>query len=152
MIPDFNDGVLPEGVHTCTLEEIAERFGRFDRSNRRQRLTQALMRYIREVRNLRIADALIIDGSFVTMKAEPNDIDLILVLRRAPNPGQELIPAEYNVASKSMVRSLYGFDIRAVTESSPEYRKYIELFSRIRPDDPELNTSERRKGMLRFEL
>src|SRR5436309_7858367 len=27
LVPDFIDGVLPDGVHTCTLEEVADRFG-----------------------------------------------------------------------------------------------------------------------------
>src|SRR5437773_328172 len=81
LIPDFIDGVLPNGVHVCTLEEVVQQFGRFQSSDRRLRLTEALKRYVKEVRALGIATALIIDGSYVTMKAKPSDIDMILILR-----------------------------------------------------------------------
>jgi len=35
-IPDLNeDGLLPEGIHEASLEEVRERFGRFQRTDRR---------------------------------------------------------------------------------------------------------------------
>jgi hypothetical protein len=39
MIPSFDqNGNLPEGIHDCTIEEAAERFGAFQRSDRRPQL------------------------------------------------------------------------------------------------------------------
>jgi hypothetical protein len=36
MIPPFNqDGYLPEGIYDCTMDETAERFGGFQKSDRR---------------------------------------------------------------------------------------------------------------------
>lgn len=44
-IPEFDeDGVLPEGVHDCTLDEVRERFCRFAGSDRRATLCRALLR------------------------------------------------------------------------------------------------------------
>jgi len=38
-IPDLNeDGLLSEGVHDCTLDEIGARFGRFQVTDRRIQL------------------------------------------------------------------------------------------------------------------
>src|SRR5438309_10715227 len=110
LIPGVIDGVLPDGVHACTLEEVVERFGRSQGSDRRQKLTDALKQYIEDVRSLGVAAALIIDGSYVTIKAKPNDIDLILVLRENLHSEHELVPAEYNVKSTRMVRRKYAFD------------------------------------------
>src|SRR5436190_450248 len=102
LIPTFIDGVLPEGIYRCSMEEVVQRFGAFQESDRRPRLTEALKLYITEVRNLGVAQAVIIDGSYVTMKARPNDIDLILVLRKDALMDRELKPAEYNGRSTAI--------------------------------------------------
>jgi hypothetical protein len=42
-IPDLDQGgFLPPGVHDCSLEEIGERFARFQVSDRRMRLFDKL--------------------------------------------------------------------------------------------------------------
>ena len=152
LIPDFIDGVLPDGVHTCTLEEVAERFGRFQGSDQRPKLTEALKRYIKEVRSLGVATAVIIDGSYVTIKVQPSDIDMILVLRENVARRQEVAPTEYNVQSKGMVKKLYGFDIRSAAPDDPDYVDYLEWFLQVRPDDPGVRTSRKTKGVLRIDL
>ena len=50
--------------------------------------------------------ALIVDGSYVTSKEEPNDIDLIIALRTDFEPAGELRPFEYNVLSKPNAKSI----------------------------------------------
>lgn len=72
MIPDFTArGLLPKGVHPATLEEIRERFG--DNEKREQLLTGL----VEALRLLRAAGCrrVYINGSFVTSKEQPNDID-----------------------------------------------------------------------------
>ena len=152
MIPDFTDGVLPDGVHVCTLDEVAERFGRLQGSDQRLKLTEALTRYIKEVRSLGVATAVIIDGSYVTIKAQPSDIDMILVFRKNLVWKHELMPAAYNVGSFRMVRRMYGFDVLAARSDSPRYADYLEWFGQVRPNDPEMRTSRKTKGVLRIEL
>ncbi len=95
-IPELNqDGFLPEGIHAASLEEVRERFGRFQRTDRRPALFAKLSTYMAEVRASGLVVAVIVDGSFVTAKDEPSDIDLILVLRRTtttgPNSGRSSI-------------------------------------------------------------
>jgi hypothetical protein len=73
MIPQFTaDGLLPEGAHPATLEEMIERFGGNER--RRQLLTGLgeALRLLRAAGCCRVY----INGSFVTAKERPNDIDV----------------------------------------------------------------------------
>jgi hypothetical protein len=108
LIPQLEDGVLPEGIHDCSLKECQDAFGKFTRSDRRSRLSQALASYVSDAAASGIAVAVLIDGSYVTAKLEPNDIDLILVLRADFDPAIELRPMEYNVQSKRAVKKRYG--------------------------------------------
>lgn len=73
MIPEFTDrGLLPEGIHPATLEEVLERF----RGNERRE--QLLTGLVEALRLLRAAGCrrVYINGSFVTSKERPNDIDV----------------------------------------------------------------------------
>lgn len=78
-LPAFNkEGDLPPGVHWATLSEILERFGQgsvqrcavADRLNRIYQLASSTGHLARFV----------IFGSFVTAKAEPNDVDIIMLM------------------------------------------------------------------------
>jgi hypothetical protein len=152
LIPALYDGVLPLGVHRCTFEEVQNLFGRFNRSDQRPRLTDKLRQFITAARNSGIVRAVVVDGSYITAKPEPGDIDLILVLRADFDLAQELRPFEYNIQSKRMVRRLYGFDVLPAIDGSVAYDRYISDFSRVRLDDPEQTTNQRYKGLLRIEL
>lgn len=152
MIPQLEDGVLPEGIHDCTLKECQAAFGKFTRSDRRARLTQAPATYLDDAGASGVAVAVMIDGSYVTAKLEPNDIDLILVLRADFDPARELRPMEYNVQSRRAVKKRYGFDVLPAILGSEAYEEYVSLFSQVRMDDPDLSTSQTVKGLLRIEL
>jgi hypothetical protein len=72
MIPAPNaSGELPPGIHTATLAEVE---AVFSTTPRRRRLFEGLRR---AVQNLQVAGVrrVFIDGSFVTTKADPNDVD-----------------------------------------------------------------------------
>jgi hypothetical protein len=73
LIPKFDSqGLLPKGVHQAKWEEVVKRFG----GNRHRR---RLLRGLKEALDL-LAEArcrrVYIDGSFVTSKRLPNDIDV----------------------------------------------------------------------------
>jgi len=73
LIPEFTArGLLPRGMHPATLEEVLERFGGNERRN------QLLTGLIEALRLLHAAGCrcVYIDGSFVTAKELPNDIDV----------------------------------------------------------------------------
>lgn len=72
MIPDFTaEGLLPRGVHSATLEEVLNRFGGNERRN------HLLAGLVEALRLLRAAGCrrVYVNGSFVTSKERPNDID-----------------------------------------------------------------------------
>jgi hypothetical protein len=78
MIPYLNDdGYLPPGIHQATLEEIAARFGQ--ESELRQVQMQSL-RWLVEVARRAGVQRIIVNGSFVTDKLEPNDVDCVLLI------------------------------------------------------------------------
>src|SRR4051794_27825639 len=111
-IPDDDeDGTLPPGVHPCTLEEVKDRFGRFRGSDRRSHLYRQLVEYVAQARSTGEVRALIIDGSFVTGKAEPGDIDIIVVISRDLLSEPGLSPRVYNVVSKRRVRKRFELDL-----------------------------------------
>lgn len=73
MIPEFDSrGLLPKGVHRANLQQIVKRFG----GNRQRRL---LLKGLTEALDLlRRAGCrrVYIDGSFVTDKESPDDVDV----------------------------------------------------------------------------
>lgn len=144
--PLDEDGLLPPGVHDCTLEEVEERFGRFQKSDQRIRLFVKLQEYLREVQLTGFAVALLIDGSFVTAKPEPEDIDLVLVLKPDHDFLKLLRPFEYNVISKHRVRRHFRFNLVLVGEGSTDFDKAVRFFQQVR------DRSDRRKGLLRVSL
>jgi hypothetical protein len=80
-IPALNpDGFLPSGLFDCDLPEMRARFGVFRTSDRRPQLFARLEELVRAMRLSGLFEELIIDGSFVTLKEQPNDIDVIAVL------------------------------------------------------------------------
>ena len=105
-IPELNGfGLLPEGVYACTLAEAQTRFGNFQESDRRPRLGAKLTEFLLEVSRCGLVRSVLLDGSFVTAKPDPRDIDLILVVSGDHDFSAELTAAEYNVVSK---RSVFG--------------------------------------------
>ena len=94
-IPDLQNGLLPPGVHDCSIEEARARFGSFQGSDRRPRLFAKLEQYLNEVRTTRLVARVVLDGSFVTAIPDPNDIDLVLLLRPGHDFSAALQPFEY---------------------------------------------------------
>jgi hypothetical protein len=95
MLPAFDEfGNLPPGFHPCTVEELTARYGHG--SPEREVETAELARFITWARQAGIARVLV-DGSYITSKVAPNDIDLVIL----PGPGYpDLAGALGNVAGQ----------------------------------------------------
>ena len=103
-IPPVNEhGWLPEGVHACTLDGVAARFGGFQRSDQRPQLWARFVEFVREARACGLVDAIVVDGSFISAASVPNDIDLILVVSAHHDFSVDFQPSEYNILSKRRV-------------------------------------------------
>jgi hypothetical protein len=143
MIPNFNeDGLLPAGIHQSTREEFQERFAIFDQSERRFRVFEQLDQLLEEARKSGIVKRILIAGSFVTAKPEPNDFDAILVLD-ASILDRDLRPFEYNLVSRKMASRLFGGDVMPALEGSVALAEYLEFFQTTRDG--------RRAGMVEIE-
>jgi len=146
-IPELSaEGLLPEGVYDCTPAEVRERFGRFQESDRRPRLFARLEELVQVMGRSGLFEALVIDGSFITAKPAPNDIDLVAVLRPGHDFEQDLLMAQYALVSRPLLRGRFGFDVVLAEAGSPLYYTAIEFFSRVR------ESTHRRKGLLRVPL
>ena len=77
-LPEFDkQGDLPEGG--ATLNEVLARFGHG--TPQRQNVTARLNRVLEVARGTGKLERCIIFGSYITAKPEPNDIDILLVMR-----------------------------------------------------------------------
>lgn len=78
-LPEFNlRGTLDKGVHVCKSDEFFERFcygNNTIRSNYKEVLEQMFAFALN-----RNASSVIIGGSFITNKPDPNDLDCILIV------------------------------------------------------------------------
>src|SRR3712207_5952574 len=93
MIPAFRpDGYLPVGLHAASEADVTFRFG--STSPRRRRLVLRLRRWVQLARQVQ-ARRLLVNGSFVTAKLEPNDIDAVVLL---PERFQEQIEGGVDAA------------------------------------------------------
>ena len=146
-IPLFNaDGVLPAGLHDTTLDEVRGRFGSFQGSDQRPRLFAQFEELVSAMKRSGFFEALLIDGSFVTAKAAPDDIDLIAVLRPGHDFERDLPISEYALVSRTMLRRRFRFDVIIAERDSSVYTTSVEFFSRVR-DRPDL-----KKGLLQLKL
>jgi hypothetical protein len=128
------------------LEEVRERFGRFQRTDRRPALFARLSRFLDEARSTGLVVAVIVDGSFVTAKDEPSDIDLILVLRPDHDYQAELRPFEYNILARPRVRSRFRFDVLLAPVGSIRYDECVGFFQGVK------GNPDRRKGLIKVLL
>ncbi|PYK02251.1 MAG: hypothetical protein DME23_02080 [Verrucomicrobia bacterium] len=138
------DGVLPQGIHDCTLEEAQARFGVFRGSDRRVELWAKLQDFLRAVQRCGLVQAVLLNGSFVTAKPDPNDIDLILVVAASHDFSADLNPSEYEVLSKRRVFRRYGFDLLVGRAGSQELERYVSFFQQVRLEPG------KKKGILRM--
>jgi len=92
--------LLPLGVHDCTIGEIRAKFGSFQRTDRRPGLLAKLETFLAEAKVSHVVRSVVVDGSFVTGKADPNDIDVIIVVAAEHDFFADVSPAAYNDLSK----------------------------------------------------
>lgn len=146
-IPNLtNHGVLEEGIHDCTLEDVENIFGRFNTTDCRVQLSSKLREYVEELRRFNAGSELIVDGSFVTSKPDPNDIDLILVLPEGFDYARQVMPFEYNLIRSRPVKKKYGFDVFAAVKNTKLYNDRINFFQQVR------GNGGLKKGLLRIPL
>ncbi len=145
-IPDLNEhGVLPRGVHHCNMEEVRARFGTFRQTDARPRLCDHLVRYMTEAGSTGAVAAVFVDGSFVTNKEVPGDVDLIVVVNEdaLPSSTVDVSPHVYNVVSRRVIKKRFPFDVFVVPNDPEAIEGALEFFAQVK-DRADLS-----KGILR---
>lgn len=142
MIPEFrDDGYLPDGLHLATEAEVTFRFGTGTRQ--RQRLAQRLRRWL-ELARIVQAKRFFVDGSFVTAKEEPADVDAVIWIsvdfaKRLERGDLEAMELD------SMLVTRRPEELFAA-EDGRDWDDWLEFFSRTRESDG------RRKGVVEIQL
>jgi hypothetical protein len=142
MIPPFRpDGYLPEGVHRASEAEVSFRLG--STTPRRRRLALRVRRWIVLARSVG-ASRLLIDGSFVTDKPDPHDVDAVLLL---PADFHEQVHRGFDAALEleqmlltRRPEELFG------AEDDLDWQEWTAFFRRTREADG------RFKGLVEIEL
>ncbi|MCL4191928.1 MAG: hypothetical protein KJZ87_09290 [Thermoguttaceae bacterium] len=141
-IPAFRaDGYLPEGLYMASEADVTFRFGAS--SPRRRRLALRLRRWIGLARQVG-GQRLLIDGSFVTSKEDPNDIDAVILL--PPDFERQIVEGgEPALELEEMLLTRCPEEIFAA-EDEADWNDWVEFFSRTREPDG------RRKGLVEIRL
>lgn len=90
--------------------------------------------------------AVVVDGSFVTGKAAPNDIDLLIVLRPGHDWATDLSAFDYALVSSVRVQRRFGFDALVAEDDSKLYQRLVKFFSGTRENPDAI------KGVVRIRL
>lgn len=141
-IPVFrDDGYLPEGLYLASEAEVLFRFG--TASRRRRNLALRLRRWLdlaRQVGALRF----LVDGSFVTSKNEPRDVDSVI---RLPADFELQVERGFEAALEleEMLLTRRPEEIFAADDDI-DWNAWVDFFGRTREMDG------RRKGLVEIEL
>lgn len=71
------DGTLPPGVHPATMVDVFARFPAI--TTQRQALNNALASAVATITRLDLAERVVLDGSFVSAKPDPEDVDMVVL-------------------------------------------------------------------------
>jgi hypothetical protein len=141
MIPDFRDGRLPPGVHDATLKEIRDKLGW---GRRRKNLVDGLEMALRLMGNCGI-QRVYVDGSFVTDKDRPGDIDGCYDIPPGANLAAMYPIWPWTPTNRAMSKAMFGVELapsRAPATHSGE--PYISFFQKDRDGN--------RRGIVSLEL
>ncbi len=120
------DGTLPPGTHTATLAEV---FAAFPATTpERQALNQALSQGVATIQGLSLAQQIAVDGSYVTDKQRPSDIDLAVL-----TPGMYQLAGEQRFAAEGIDLNL--LDIQFAQDAAA-FQGWLRLFSLSRSGTP----------------
>jgi len=133
-------------VYAVSLDQVQDRFGQFQGSDRRSRLFAKLIEYLDVARSSGLVVHVIVDGSFVTAKPAPSDVDLVAVVKSTHDFSAELGPDAYNALSKKRGRKMFGFDVFVAPEESDTLDYWIGFFSQAK------GSLGRQKGILQVTL
>ena len=128
-IPPLKDyGLLPPGIHECTLDEVRLLFVTDDSNFKRWEL---LLAFINWIHPLHFFKSIYIGGSFITDKEDPNDIDIVLEI---PSPDPKLLQSfNEKVFDHNYIKNQFKLDVYLWWSDAPGDMRLF--FQYIKPDE-----------------
>lgn len=125
-IPALNEhGLLPAGVHDCTVEEVQASFGW---NEHRRQLTEGFTQFLRDEIHDEFGSPVYADGSFVTDKERPNDIDVVLDLHHGSD-AENWRGLMFMQKHQARIREQYGVDFWInFPRPSPQANDFVAFF------------------------
>jgi len=144
------NGFLPEGIHDCTLDELAVVFAH---SSRRELLFGNLVRYCAAWKATTLAVQIYVDGGFVTKKPEePKDVDVVIDVSKLDLRDPLTIATIQPLFDQLGIRTRYELDVYAVHPVFPNdlrrFFTYVTPAKRAALGLPD----HFRKGLLRLQI
>lgn len=152
-IPALNShGLLPKGIHDCSMPEIASSFSSTDPRHQRARLFKNLDAFIAWIRPVKCFKFIYIDGSFVTNKEIPGDVDLILELP-SPAPAMATRLQKMKLFDQAYVHRTFELHVFFYVAGFPG-NDLRAFFQYLRPEETQMRGLQagETKGILRVEL
>jgi hypothetical protein len=148
-IPGFTEyGILPEGVHDCTIPE-AEQFCCLN--DRRTEIWTGLQNFIGWAAGYPRPDSILIDGSFVTDKPLPSDVDIVIDVTTCDAAGQQTWMDAW-AANADNIKAQHGVDFYPFVIGNGNdfsaFFQYVRVDEALRRGIPPTV----RKGILRVQL
>ncbi len=107
--------LLDEGIHDIEVDECFDLFVRpFKNNEHRSKLMERFLHYYWELCQLGIFVEIWLDGSFVTKKEQPSDIDIVLIVNRSQLNELDHDQARtfYTLMQPIITKARYGIDVR----------------------------------------
>ncbi len=140
---------MPPGIHDCDRLDIEA----WCASNvQRHLIWQGFIAFIELIRPLPELDRIYIDGSFVTDKQHPKDVDIII---EYPDAATRIRSIQNNecLRTRDHIKNVYKVDVLSCLAISqgPDMRDFFQL---LRPEDAARRglPAGTRKGILRISL
>jgi hypothetical protein len=147
------DGLLPPGVHVTDLPEVGRAFG--SSNPRRAALFQKLEQFIAVAETFALFKAVFIDGSFVTDKDAPGDIDAVLELPRTDLAKVLAHPKRLALLDSAAVKATY--EVHLFMQPTPPVPPQLDMaafFQRLKPEEAIVRKLplDSKRGILRVAL
>ncbi|HST90533.1 MAG TPA: hypothetical protein VLJ14_19325 [Ktedonobacterales bacterium] len=120
------DGMLPPGIHHATLDEVFAAFPAA--TTKRQALNAAVEFCVAAIKRLGLADQIALDGSYISAKANPSDVDMVVL-----TPGVYQMAGERRFAAEGIDTNL--LDIQFAHDASA-FQGWLTFFSIARDLSP----------------
>ncbi|KAF0250043.1 MAG: hypothetical protein FD167_554 [bacterium] len=136
--------IIPIGITKMRLDEFEEWVKTsFKDSEYRQNLLNYFKEVIKKIQVFRFSFEVWVDGSYLTEKPEPDDIDLLIIISRrlvnklSQDRQDELYNKYFSIEGKSNIKHLYKCDINFMYKEDEKRRTFwLDLFGYSRDKKP----------------